>query len=199
MKGIIGKLAAVLGCSTALAAMGGCHHYRDLVDPCYPERYWHESQQNVHEGIAPQVRNGRVLDQTMWNYHFEQGSDRLTKGGQNHLAYLARRRPTPDPMVFLQTAQDIDYSAEKPAEFAEKRSMLDALRKTAIENYWMAVSAGGLAQKPEVMVHNPPEPGMSGIQASTALQQMNTTSRATLPGTGGTSGAGGGGASGGGR
>src|SRR5689334_10434362 len=101
MKGLIGKAVAVLGCASALAGMGGCDHYRDVVDPCYPQRYWYQSRENVHAAFAPQVRNGHVLDQTVWNYHFEEGTDKLTAGGQAQLNYIARRRPMADPCVFL--------------------------------------------------------------------------------------------------
>ena len=75
-------------------------HYRDLVDPCYPERYNYQARQEVVASYTPQVQNGHVLDQTVWNYDFEAGTDRLTGGGLEHLAYLARRRPQPDPVVY---------------------------------------------------------------------------------------------------
>src|SRR6185369_17071235 len=92
MKGFIGKVIVGLGCASALAG-AGCNHYHDLVDPCYPERYWAEARQNVHEALGTQVRNGHVLDQTVWNYHFEEGTAVLTPGGRERLNYIARRRP----------------------------------------------------------------------------------------------------------
>ena len=54
-----------------------------------------------------QVHNGHVLDQTVWNSHFEPGTDHLTAGGLAHLDYLARRRPAPDTTVFLEVAKDV--------------------------------------------------------------------------------------------
>src|SRR5438132_11858905 len=116
MKGFIGKVLMALGNTGALVAMSGCHQYTDLVDPCYPERYWYASRQNVHAAFAPQVRNGHVLDQTVWNYFFEEGTDRLHMKGQAELAYMARRRPCPDPCIFLQTAEDIAYNQAKPED-----------------------------------------------------------------------------------
>ena len=45
--------------------------------------------------MAPQMINGHVLDQGVYDEHFEAGTDKLTPGGQEHLKYLARRRPQP--------------------------------------------------------------------------------------------------------
>lgn len=191
MKGFINKMVAVLGFVGTLASMGGCEHYRDIVDPCYPERYWYQSRQNVHAAFAPQVKNGHVLDQTVWNYHFEDGTDKLTTGGQERLKYVARRRPMPDPMIFVQTAQDLTYNPDKPEEYTAKRNDLDARRVASVKKF-LAAAGGGVAPF-EVLVHNPPEVGMAGVQADPSLRLMYSTPRATLPGGQGGGGGGGGG------
>src|SRR4051794_20149177 len=111
MKGIINRAALVLCGALALGGLVGCYHMGDLYDPCWPQRYNYMASKELKAAVAPQVNNGKVLDQTIWNYHFEVGTDRLTAGGLEHLAYLARRRPCPDTNLFLQTAQDIAYDA----------------------------------------------------------------------------------------
>src|SRR5947209_1427699 len=127
MKGFIAKSLVAFCGSGLLAVVGGCNVYRNIVDPCYPERYDYAARQEVTAAMAPQVFNGHVLDQTVWNYHFEydalkhEGTDKLTPGGLEHLAYLARRRPTADPVVYLQTAQDIVYDPADPDGLADKR------------------------------------------------------------------------------
>ena len=85
MKGLIAKsfTAACLG--GALAAAGGCYTYHDLVDPCYPQRYNMASAQEVRSAFEPQEANGHVLDQTVWNYCFDPGTDRLNGLGMEHL------------------------------------------------------------------------------------------------------------------
>ena len=82
----------------------------------------HGAPRGERRPIAPQVSNGHVLDQTVWNYDFEPGTDKLTGGGLEHLAYLARRRPQPDPMVYLQTAQDVAYDPASPDKLAATRA-----------------------------------------------------------------------------
>src|SRR5262245_18666843 len=172
MNGFVGKAVALLGWAGALAGMAGCHTYRDLVDPCYPERYEYQARAELHAAFAPQVSNGHVLDQTIWNYHFEAGSDRLTPGALEHLAYLARRRPAADPVVYLQTAHDIAYNPDNPRDLTRKREDLDAKRATAIKNYLSAQTAGGRSIDFQVMVHNPPPD--TGTAATPALRAVGS-------------------------
>src|SRR5260370_35846808 len=95
MKGLMRRAAVLLGGAGALVGSLGCYGYRDVVDPCYPERYEYASRKEVHDLFCPQVQNGHVLDQTVWNYMFDPGTDRLTAGGRGHPASPARRRPVP--------------------------------------------------------------------------------------------------------
>src|SRR4051794_9680194 len=110
MKGFIRTTFAglCLG-SSSLAFVGGCAWYRDHVDVCWPERYNAEARHVVRDVFDTQAANGHILDQTIWNYHFEHdergvGTDRLTLAGQERLKYILRRRPVPDGKVYLQTA-----------------------------------------------------------------------------------------------
>jgi hypothetical protein len=185
MKGLIRKAMAGFGLAVALVGSQGCYAYRDIVDPCYPERYWASSHALVYEAMAPQVHNGHVLDQTVWNWHFEPGTDRLTAGGLEHLAYIARRRPHPDMCVYLQTAQDVVYDPAVPERMQVARQELDMKRKVAIERFLIA-QTGGKGVDFQVMIHDPSDPSLNAIPASAAVQQMFTTRfRGGLPGGGG--------------
>jgi hypothetical protein len=189
MKGFIAKTVTVLGLG-GVAAAGGCSAYRDVVDPCYPERYEYMARREVDAAFTPQVNNGHVLDQTMWNYHFLRdpvtgvGTDVLTEGGQLHLAYLARRRPHPDPVIYLQTAQDIPYDPKEPGRFVEARVRLDAARIAAIQNYLRSQTAGRDVAF-QVAIHDPAVPGISANPAARAVADMYTGSRGNLTGGGG--------------
>lgn len=189
MKGIIARVAALLACAIAAAAGGGCY-YRDIVDPCWPERYNYVARQEVNGAFAPQVQNGHVLDQTVWNYHFEPGTDKLTAGGLDHVAYLARRRPCPDPVVYIQTAQDVLYDAVNPEKLLEVRRELDARRVVAVQKFLMAQTADRPTPVAfQVFVHDPTEVGVSAVYANAAVRQMIGRARGGLA-TGGGSGAG---------
>jgi hypothetical protein len=177
MKGIIARTASAvaLACGGLMTA-SGCYGYKELVDPCYPQRYWYSSRELVRGHFAPQVANGHVLDQTVWNYHFEPGEATLTNGGLEHLAYLARRRPCPDNTIYLQVAQDIMYDPAAPDKFVEERNKLDANRIQAIQNYLQAQTAGRDVVF-HVVRHDPPDVSISAVPAGISIRQMQATAQ----------------------
>jgi hypothetical protein len=193
MKGFVTRAAGLLA-GAAAAAGGGCY-YRDVVDPCWPERYTYVARQEVNAAFAPQVQNGHVLDQTVWNYDFEDGTDRLTAGGLEHVAYLARRRPCPDSVVYVQTAQDVPYDANNPERLQEVRQQLDARRVVAVQKFLTAQTAGRPVAF-QVLVHDPADPSINGVWGNTAWNAMIGRARGGLA-TGGAPGAGGAGGTGG--
>ena len=88
------------GCGSGCGGPGGSPGQdptgNQLYDRCYPQRYWYLAETEVNRTMAPQVLNGHILDQTVWNHHFEPTTDTLTPGGAAHLLYLsgAGRSPT---------------------------------------------------------------------------------------------------------
>lgn len=155
MNGFIKTLSMAALVGGMLASVGCGPNYHNVVDPCYPERYNAIARSNVREAMAPQVQNGHILDQTVWNTYFEPGTAKLNKMGIERLNYLGRRRPTPDTTVYLQTAHDSEsYNPEKPQEYVSNRQNLDRARIEAVRNYLNASTAGrGLAFNVEL--HDP--------------------------------------------
>jgi hypothetical protein len=146
----LGGLAGVAMCEGSCAG-----------DPCWPDRYANEARAATVANFQPQVENGQILDQTIWNMHFDYGTDHLNGAGMDKLDQLARRRPHPDTRLFLQTARDIAYDAEKPQDYAAKRNDLDTKRIAAIQRYLAATLTGRPATF-EVQVHDPAYPGIEG-------------------------------------
>src|SRR5262245_30464133 len=166
-NGILRQNLKALCLAGGLALLGGCEHtgfacYRYLVDPCYPERYAYMSRQEVRDTMSAQINNGHVLDQTVWNNHFEPGSEKLTTSGMNHLTYLSQRRPCPDAVVYLQTAQDISYDPAAPDRFVEIRNTLDSKRAESIKKFLGALTANRRVDF-QVVVHDPAEVGMAAV------------------------------------
>jgi hypothetical protein len=192
MNGFIRKAAAVL-CGAAGVSGLGCYTYRDLVDPCYPERYSYQARKEVVASYSPQIQNGHVLDQTVWNYDFEAGTDRLTGGGLEHLAYMARRRPAPDTVVYLQTAQDVTFDPAKPDEMTSRRQDLDGKRVAAIQQFLNAQTSGRRGDF-TVLIHDPSEVGVTGEWAAGEYLGVLGRVRGGLQTGGGTSVTGGSGA-----
>lgn len=111
--------AGAVGCVNTDNTVGG-GHYRNWVDPCWPERYNAVARAEVMAPFANQVHNGHVLNQTVWNWYFEtemvtdsydravlMPTDRLNSAGMAKLDSLARARPAPDPKIYLQAARDL--------------------------------------------------------------------------------------------
>jgi hypothetical protein len=167
-----------------------------VVDPCWPQRYNLAARYETNAAFAPQVQNGQVLDQTVWNYHFELNSDKLTPSGLEKLAYLARRRPQPDPVVYLQTAQDVFYDAANPDKLAENRQDLDGRRVAAVQKFLNAQTAGRHVDF-QVLVHDPADVSISATYVNAAISAKDGRARGGLA-TGGGGGAGAGGGAGGG-
>jgi hypothetical protein len=108
------------------------------------------------------------------------------------LDQLVRRRPEPDPRVFLATSRDITYNVDKPDEYAENRRDLDAKRSIAIQKYLAAQTAGRPMQF-DILVHDPADPAIpgAGIRNAILIQRFNYTGALPRGGVGG-GGAGGG-------
>jgi hypothetical protein len=95
----------------------------------------------------------------------------------------------PDSRVFIATARDISYDAEKSDEFGDKRRELDARRSVAIQKYLNAQTSG----RPmafEVLIHDPAETNISGVSARNAILSHQSGATGSL----GQGGGGGGGA-----
>jgi hypothetical protein len=143
--------------------------YRTLVDTCYPERYNAAARDEVLDPFRKQVNNGNVMHQTVWNYMFESGSEKLTAAGYDKLDALAKTRPYPDPKVYIQTARDVAVTPETIDKVAAQRDDLDAKRAAAVQRY--------LASQPtlnptvyEVFIHDPVVPGIDAIFSAGAYR-----------------------------
>lgn len=192
MNGFIMRSLPVVCLAGSLLTTLGCQHLcHCLVDPCWPERYNAMARSSVNHAFAGQVNNGHVLDQTVWNYHFEPGTHKLNPYGMQHLAYLARRRPHPDPKIYLQTAQDVPYDPAAPEKFVDRRNELDQLRSQAVLKYLQAQTANRPVHF-DITVHDPSEVGMGSVPAQTTLTTRDAGFKGLITPTGATTGVGGG-------
>jgi hypothetical protein len=158
----------MLGLSLSLVCLAGCSCYRGIVDPCWPQRYEYQARESVHDATNAQANNGHVLDQTIWNYHFEHDpktgapSDRLNPAGIEKLNLISRRRPAPDTHIFLATAQDIPgLAALVPEKALAERKDLNDRRFAAIQRYLAIQSSTAVVYNIEI--HDPAEVGIAAM------------------------------------
>jgi hypothetical protein len=204
MKGIVTKLLAGAALAAPLTSTG-CYHYQKCVDPCWPERYNAQARTEVIAAFAPQVQNGHMLDQTLYNSAFEAGTDKLTNGGMDQLDTITRRRPMPDPRIFIATARDLAYDPANPDALVEARVDLDNKRAAAIQKYVSAQTAGR-PQTFEIVIHDPMPVGDHADPVNRSIRLYHNASSGSLTGgssattassTGASSSGGGGGQGGG--
>ena len=152
MKGLIRQAALGTCLGAAFTVLTGCvPEYRELVDPCWPERYNHQARHSIRATFNAQAANGHMLDQTVWNEHFDAGTAKLNASGKEHLKYLARREPAPDPMVFVQWSWDARGKAEE----------LNNDRRAAVSEYLaQAAAARKLTVAFDVSVRDAAAPGV---------------------------------------
>jgi hypothetical protein len=134
--------------------------------------------------MTPQVQNGHVLDQTIWNHYFEPGTDVLNPLGQSQLQYLSRRRPVPDTTVYLATANDLPYDPACPERYAGARQELDTLRVASVQKYLVAANAARPATF-QVLVHDPGDVSIHTIPSALTVTQMYGRYRGGLAGVAG--------------
>ncbi|HVK19107.1 MAG TPA: hypothetical protein VM533_19400 [Fimbriiglobus sp.] len=158
--------AAAAACAVA-GSFGavGCHstgsertpldnRWAGYVDPCYPERYNYVARAEVLSPFAIHVANGEIIDSTMFTYHFDAGTDKLSPAGLERLDYLARKRPAPPVRLYLQTARDLAYDPAVPDKMVAARDDLNLRRAEAIKRY-LAASTAGRGLNFEVTVIDP--------------------------------------------
>jgi hypothetical protein len=189
MKGFISKIMAAVGVLTCLATGGGCVANRDLYDPCWPERYNYAARKEVCASFTPQVHNGRVIEQTLWSYDFDQNSQFLSQEGREHLKSMLQRRPYPDTTIYLATAQefyDLKYDPANPDKFAERRCELDTLRQQEVQKYLAAQTAGRNLCF-HIVIHDPAEVGheLRGTPVNRTVNSWYSSFTGTLGGGGG--------------
>lgn len=194
------RMAAVATLAVAGISAIGCQSTRmqdatdHCVDPCWPQRYNAVAREEVLAPFATQVANGEIIAQTIWNYHFETASDKLTPAGIESLDTIVRKRPSPDASVFVQTARDIPYDAAKADQFAADRAALDAKRIASVKKY-LSVQAAAKGTNFTVVALDPADPAFYARYPGNAIQQLPGQYRPTLN-MGGGMGGGAGGATG---
>ncbi len=170
MNGFIKKTAAGCCLSVGLVSfLAGCDHYGDLVDPCRQERWNSLARHSVSDMTNAQSDKGHILEQTVWNWHFEADpktgvpSDRLNGAGIAVLSRISRTLPCPDFQLFLQNAQDIPYvDGVAPEKLVRARNDLNERRAASIQRFMatqVVVHGGGVYQ---VAVHDFAPPSLPG-------------------------------------
>ena len=177
-----GGLASV-GCA-ARGGAGDGGRGRNWIDPSWPDRYNYAARQAVIAPFAQQVANGHFTNQTIWNWYFEPGTDKLNGAGMEKLDSIARTTPNPDTKLFLQAARDLGVTPENMDKVVALRDDLTAKRAAAIHRY-MATQPGPTVLY-DVSVVDMPTPGLYAPFATRAFGGQLRGYQGGVSGGGGT-------------
>lgn len=187
---VAASAAAGVGCQGMGNRTPLGERYRNAVDPSWPERYNHVARLETLSAFQVQAQNGAYLDHTLWNYHFEKDSDKLSPAGIERLDYLSRKRGEVDNKIYLQTARDIGFDPNAAEKYADSRRDLDQRRGATILKY-MAAQTAGQPVAYEVVFHDPGDVSFPAQFLGNAVQGLRGQYGASLGGPtgGGTTGA----------
>jgi hypothetical protein len=158
---------ASLGCASRTGVTMG-DRYRNAVDTTWPENYSFAARQAVIAPFAQQVANGHFIEQTIWNWYFEPGTEKLNGAGMEKLDSLAHSTPAPDPKIYIQAARDILVTAENADKVGTLRDDLTARRAVAVQRY-LATQPGATVAY-ELAVTDAPTPGINASFAASAYR-----------------------------
>ena len=178
MKGFIKQIAAALSFGAALFTMFGCYHYRNHVDPCWPERYSSIARHNVRAMHIVQADQGHKLDQTIWNSHFVEGTAILNDSGVKHLRYIAQRTPCPDRQLWLQYPHDVkeDKRVVNGVHINDRRI---ATIRAYLDRNTLASNGAGY----QIDVHDLPQPTYPANWTQGALENVEKGIKSGTPQT----------------
>jgi hypothetical protein len=190
MNGFIKKAVAGSCLSVSLALLVGCDHYRDIVDPCWMERYDGMARHSVYDMLNGQADRGHMLEQTIWNWHFEADpktggpTDRLNGAGLAVLARISRTLPAPDGQLFVQNAQDIPYVEGIPGDkLLAQRDDLNKRRIDAIQRFMATQGITHPGMRYQVAVHDFTPTGVPSYWTPMAIESVEKNIKSGTPQT----------------
>jgi hypothetical protein len=183
MAGGLGSVGCAHRGGASRSAGDGAHG--TYIDPSWPDRYNYAARQAVIAPFAQQVANGHFINQVLWTWYFEPGTDKLNGAGMEKLDSIARSTPAPDTKLYVQAARDVAVTAENVDKVAAMRNDLTVKRAAAIQRY-LATQPGAPVTY-EISVVDMPTPGIYAPFASRAFNGQTAGYRGGI--TGGVGGA----------
>ena len=174
MKGFIKQTATGICFSAGLFTIMGCYHYREIVDPCWPERYNAIAAHSVRDMQIAQADKGHILNQTLWNEDFD--GDKIKPSGIARLKWIAGREPTPVLMkVYLQNA-DVPLDADTAKYIREQERANDGRRK-AMQAFLSTQTAARNGTVYQIDVHDYVQPSYPANWTQNALDKVELNTK----------------------
>jgi len=109
------RCVKVLSCAALTAALALAVGCKLLPDNEWPEPYTSIAKEEVQAPIDIQVANARVVEQTLWDYHFEPNSERLNSTGRQRLRWIAPQAQDTYPVIYVAAIDDAELTQRRVA------------------------------------------------------------------------------------
>lgn len=177
-------LAGTVGVSLAGLSVGpeGLAGGPPAARVTWPNYYTAQARHSVFRPLMDQAHNGLILDQTLWNYHWDlEAPEELHRMGMAQLDRLAKRHiyHCEGPLrLHLQVSHDVRYDPQDRRKVQEKRVELTRKRLEAVVAY-MTTTYPSIAFT--ISVHDPRTVGMSGQEAHIPVERHVRDARGFIP------------------
>jgi outer membrane protein OmpA-like peptidoglycan-associated protein len=148
----------------------------------WPERNSALARQAVLHPFEVQQNNAAVVNDVILNAYFDNGTDVLNGVGRDKLDQLARKMPAPNPVIWLQTSNDVVFDAKAPDKTSAARGELDQKRAGAVLAYLNArPAARGTGYN--VQVVDNPDPTTNSTGPSSAVRGLQGQYKSGITGS----------------
>ena len=166
MKGFIARTVAVRPAVAAGLGLVGCCGYATSWIPATPTLQYAWHARKSASAFTPQIQNGHVLDQTVWNWHFETDEKdpnigpTLNAAGMENLNYLVRRRRAPTRRSTWRPPRSSRPTTSGASGELCRRTAASWTRtaRSPSRSTWTAQTAAAVVERSMSSVHDPAEP-----------------------------------------
>lgn len=183
-KAFVAALAAgVLGAVGCASGPGLQESFQNVNNNnSWPERNSSLARQTVLHPFEVQQNNAYVVNDVILNAYFDNSSDALNGVGRDKLDQLARRMPAVNPVVWLQTSNDVVYEAKSPDRTVAARNELDQKRAAAVLAY-LSSRPGARGTVFNVQVLDNPDPTTNSTGPASAVRGLQGQYKSGITGS----------------
>lgn len=128
----------------------------------WPEPYNHMARASVREMLDAQVTKGWTRETTLYDHHFEPGSNRLSSAGRRRLQYITQQVRPERRFVYVQAGTEPADTQDRLAEVRNEACAVIGAENcppiTAVNHFSRGARADEMTRIRELWISSTPEP-----------------------------------------
>jgi hypothetical protein len=137
-------------------------HYRFREAHRWPEPYNFMARASVREMLDAQVTKGWTRETTLYDHHFEPGSNRLSSAGRRRLQYITQQVRPERRFIYVQAGSDPADTQDRLAEVRNEACAAIGAENcppiSAVHQHSRGARADELTRIRELWIESTPEP-----------------------------------------